>query len=165
MNTKHNVEARVEHMLAERGFSVESRDFDKPWGGYFVIPAPQTQLFIQTFFPEQVSEFQSTSLPLSPKILVIAPGLRLSWQYHDRRGEFHKVLEGPVAYPLSATDEQSDPVVYQKGELVRIPQGMRHRLVGLDDWGVVAEIWQHTDVANPSNEADNHRVQDDFNRK
>lgn len=164
MNTKLEVEARIERMLVERGFSVESRDFEKPWGGYFVIPAAQTTLFIQTFFPEEADELGASTLPLSPKILVVAPGLRLSWQYHDRRSEFHKVLEGPVAYPLSPTDEQAEPATCQVGELVRIPQGTRHRLIGLDDWGVVAEIWQHTDIANPSNEADNHRVQDDFSR-
>jgi len=28
----------------------------------------------------------------------------------------------------------------------------------------VAEIWQHTDAAQPSNEADIVRVQDDFGR-
>lgn len=31
-------------------------------------------------------------------------------------------------------------------------------------WGVVAEIWQHTDKDNPSNEDDIVRVQDDFGR-
>jgi hypothetical protein len=40
---------------------------------------------------------------------------------------------------------------------------MRHRLIGLDDFGVVAEIWQHTD-AIPSDEEDIIRVQDDFGR-
>jgi mannose-6-phosphate isomerase len=29
----------------------------------------------------------------------------------------------------------------------------------------VAEIWQHTDAANPSDENDIVRVQDDFSRK
>jgi hypothetical protein len=27
-----------------------------------------------------------------------------------------------------------------------LQQGERHRLVGLEEWGVVAEIWQHTDA-------------------
>jgi hypothetical protein len=34
----------------------------------------------------------------------------------------------------------------------------------LDGWGIVAEIWRHTDVENPSNEEDIVRVQDDFGR-
>jgi mannose-6-phosphate isomerase len=45
-----------------------------------------------------------------------------------------------------------------------LKQGERHRLVGLEDWGVIAEIWQHTDASNPSDESDIVRVQDDFGR-
>ena len=33
-----------------------------------------------------------------------------------------------------------------------LEKGERHRLVGLSDWGKIAEIWQHTDPNNPSNE-------------
>ena len=49
------------------------------------------------------------------------------------------------------------------GDQIKLRQGERHRLVGLVDYGVVAEIWQHTDKI-PSNEDDIIRVQDDFNR-
>jgi mannose-6-phosphate isomerase len=164
MNEKSQVESRVEGLLTERGFTVAARDFEKPWGGYFVIPDEETTSFIQDFFPEEATELGQSTEKLSPKILVVAPHLRLSWQYHDRRAELHKVVEGPVAYPLNETDEEVEPQTYQVGELVTIPQGTRHRLVGLDTWGVVAEIWKHTDPENPSNEADNHRVQDDFGR-
>jgi len=51
------------------------------------------------------------------------------------------------------------------GNLISLEQGERHRLVGLDDWGVVAEIWMHTDPSNPSDEDDIVRLQDDFGRK
>lgn len=163
-NEKASVEARVETMLLEKGFGIVGRDFEKPWGGYFVIADNDTEKFIETFFPEHLELFSGQDQKLSPKILVVGPALRLSWQYHDRRTEFHKVIEGPVAYPLSVTDDQPDASIYQQDDLVTIPQGTRHRLVGLDTWGVVAEIWQHTESQNPSNEADNHRVQDDFNR-
>ena len=50
------------------------------------------------------------------------------------------------------------------GDIIRLKQGERHRLMGLDNWGIVAEIWQHIDVDNPSNEDDIVRVQDDFGR-
>ncbi|MCU0327251.1 MAG: phosphoheptose isomerase, partial [Spirosomaceae bacterium] len=40
----------------------------------------------------------------------------------------------------------------------------RHRLVGVNEWGIIAEIWQHTDPKNPSDENDIVRVQDDFGR-
>ena len=42
--------------------------------------------------------------------------------------------------------------------------GERHRLVGLENWGVVAEFWQHTDPDHPSDEDDIVRVQDDYKR-
>ena len=35
-------------------------------------------------------------------------------------------------------------------------------LIGLDNYSIVAEIWQHTDKNNPSDEEDIIRVQDDF---
>jgi hypothetical protein len=50
------------------------------------------------------------------------------------------------------------------GDKVILQQGERHRLIGLDDFAVIAEIWRHTDANNPSNEDDIVRVQDDFNR-
>ena len=45
-----------------------------------------------------------------------------------------------------------------------LKQGERHRLIGLDEISVVAEIWQHTDATHPSDEDDIIRVQDDFGR-
>ena len=53
--------------------------------------------------------------------------------------------------------------VYYAGSQLKLNQGVRHRLVGLDDYAVVAEIWQHTDKV-PSDEEDIIRVQDDFGR-
>ena len=54
--------------------------------------------------------------------------------------------------------------VYSEGDQIILKQGERHRLIGLDDYGVVAEIWQHTEKNNPSDEEDIVRVQDDFGR-
>lgn len=36
----------------------------------------------------------------------------------------------------------------------RTKTGERHRLIGLNNWGVIAEIWRHTDKENPSDEDD-----------
>ena len=51
------------------------------------------------------------------------------------------------------------------GKTVSLEQGERHRLVGLDSWGIVAEIWMHVDPEHPSNEEDIVRVEDDYARK
>ncbi|MFN5440657.1 MAG: phosphoheptose isomerase, partial [Flavobacteriia bacterium] len=93
---------------------------------------------------------------LSPKLLVVAAGQRLSWQYHNRRAEIWKVVQGTVGIVRSDDDTE--------GQTIKLAQGERHRLVGLDADAIIAEIWQHTDASNPSNEDDIVRVQDDFGR-
>jgi len=101
---------------------------------------------------------------LSPKILIVAPEKRLSWQYHHRRAEIWRVIQGNVGVMVSDTDEESVVSTLKEGETIRLRQGQRHRLIGLDGFGILAEIWQHTDANNPSDEDDIVRVQDDFGR-
>jgi hypothetical protein len=50
------------------------------------------------------------------------------------------------------------------GDLVALKQGERHRLIGLVDYAVIAEIWQHTDSNHHSDEDDIVRVEGDFGR-
>ncbi|RYG21642.1 MAG: phosphoheptose isomerase, partial [Chitinophagaceae bacterium] len=69
-----------------------------------------------------------------------------------------------VGIKTSETDEEGELKTYLPTNQIKLQQGERHRLIGLDDWGVVAEIWQHTDAENPSDESDIVRVQDDFGR-
>ena len=52
--------------------------------------------------------------------------------------------------------------VYSEGDSIVLDQGERHRLIGLDDYSIVAEVWEHTDKKYPSYEEDITRVQDDF---
>jgi hypothetical protein len=53
---------------------------------------------------------------------------------------------------------------YGPGEVLRLELGERHRLIGLQTWGVVSEIWQHIDATSPSDELDIVRVADDYDR-
>ena len=64
----------------------------------------------------------------------------------------------------SLTDEQAPVKTFDTGNKVVMEMGERHRLVGLENWGVVAEFWQHTDPNHPSDEEDIVRVQDDYKR-
>jgi hypothetical protein len=41
---------------------------------------------------------------------------------------------------------------YGIGEVLRLELDERHHLVGLETWGVVSGIWQHTNAASPSDE-------------
>jgi mannose-6-phosphate isomerase-like protein (cupin superfamily) len=146
------------------GFKVVDKDFNRPWGGFFVIDESQASRFASHFFPEVKFDDLKISGKLSPKILMVQGNQRLSWQYHHRRAEIWKLVGGEAGVVISATDEQGSLKKLNTGEIIRLQQGERHRLVGLDGWGMVAEIWQHTDAKNPSDENDIVRVQDDFGR-
>lgn len=161
---KKAVFEQIAQELKKNNFKVVTQDETRPWGGFFVIDERQAAIFATTFFPNlKMDEIQITN-KLSPKILVVAPNKRLSWQYHFRRSEIWKIIGGIVGVKTSLTDEEGAIQELSSGAFIQMDKGERHRLVGLDSWGVVAEIWQHTDPENPSNEEDIVRLQDDFGR-
>ncbi len=162
--SKKETAKKVEAELANKGFNIQDKDLDRPWGGFFVIDEDQSDLFISTFFQHLNTEDFKGFSKLSPKILLVQPDKRLSWQYHHRRAEIWKLIGGSAGVIVSDTDEQTDMKTLKKGDVIELKQGERHRLVGLDEWGVVAEIWKHTDPENPSDEEDIVRVEDDFGR-
>ncbi|WP_249066629.1 phosphoheptose isomerase [Halalkalibaculum roseum] len=164
MQSKEEIFNRVEEQIKQNGFSIIDQDHDRPWGGFFVIDESEAPEFTKTYFNDISADELKISGKLSPKILVVQPGKRLSWQYHHRRAEIWEVLSGPVGVIKSDTDEEGPLKTYEEGDSIRLKQGERHRLVGLNDWGVLAEIWQHTDADHPSDEEDIVRVQDDFGR-
>ena len=129
--------SQAKERVDEMGFSVVSQE-EKPWGGYFTIDDEDLDLFLSTFFGDSATGLTKSGLGLSPKILVVLPGKRLSWQYHDRRAELWPVFQGPVKIAESGTDEQPDPRVLNEGDTVNIPVGTRHRLIGSDGHGVLS---------------------------
>lgn len=156
-------EAR-EKITRKHGLTIVGEDLSRPWGGFFIIDERQADLFARKFFSVETAEGLSRAGKLSPKILLVKPGQRLSWQYHHRRAEIWRVVAGSAGVVRSKTDQEGAVEVLAEGDLVRLEQGERHRLVGLADWAVIAEIWQHTDPAHPSDEADIVRLQDDYGR-
>jgi mannose-6-phosphate isomerase len=163
-NEKSELFRDTQKELEKQGFAIDKQDQTRPWGGFFVINEDQAQQFADTYFDGISVEQLRISGKLSPKILIVAPEKRLSWQYHHRRAEIWQVIQGPVGVVTSDTDEEGELQVLQPGALITLRQGERHRLVGLKNWGVLAEIWQHTDAGQPSDEEDIVRVQDDFGR-
>jgi mannose-6-phosphate isomerase len=161
---KKEIFEKVEKTLINQGFTIESYDEKRPWGGFFVIAENEAQEFANQYFEGLEVSSLKISGKLSPKILVVAPHQRLSWQYHHRRAEIWRLVEGESGIVRSDNDSQGPLVQMQLGEIVTLKQGERHRLVGLENWGIIAEIWQHTDSSNPSNEEDIVRVEDDFGR-
>lgn len=154
----------VAEYLHLNNIKINKQDNTRPWGGFFVIEEREAEKFIRLYFPNITQEELTISGKLSPKILIVAPEKRLSWQYHHRRAEIWKLIGGTAGVITSDTDEEKEIKHLQIGDIIHLKQGERHRLVGLDNWGIVAEIWRHTDAQNPSDEEDIVRVQDDFGR-
>lgn len=154
----------VQKNLEDQGFNITSSDKERPWGGFFVIDESQTEKFIHAYFSHLTLIDFSNFEKLSPKVLVVAPQQRLSWQYHHRREEIWKVVSGNAGIVISDTDEQTPLRHLPAGAVVHLKKGERHRLVGLENWSVIAEIWQHTEKDHPSDENDIVRLQDDFGR-
>lgn len=154
----------VTEYLHKQDLKIAKQDNTRPWGGFFVLDEKEARKFIALYFPHLTPEELSISGKLSPKILIVAPNKRLSWQYHHRRAEIWKLIGGVAGVITSDTDEEKETTHLNIGDIIQLKQGERHRLIGLKGWGIVAEIWQHTETENPSNEEDIIRVQDDFGR-
>jgi mannose-6-phosphate isomerase len=156
--------SKIEQDIKSLNFIISSKDFNRPWGGFLIIDETQSQEFSNKFFEGLDVNTLKIGGKLSSKILIVKPAVRLSWQYHNRRAEIWQIHKGSAGIIRSNTDTENEMEVYNEGDQIILQQGERHRLIGLDDYCVVAEIWQHTDKNNPSDEDDIIRVQDDFGR-
>jgi len=146
------------------GYNIVDFDFKRPWGGFLVINENQAKKFADQFFEDITIDSLKIGAKLSPKLLIVNSNARLSWQYHLRRAEIWRVYKGTVGIIRSNDDDQKPLLTLNEGDQVELKQGERHRLIGLKQQALVAEIWQHTDPKNPSNEEDIVRLQDDFGR-
>ena len=144
------------------GFNIISHDFNRPWGGFLLIDESQSKEFISKFISNEDLKIKNK---VSPKILIVNPNSRLSWQYHYRRKEIWSVYKGPIGVVKSENDIENPMKIYKSGDIIIFDIQERHRLIGLEDIGIVAEIWQHIDIKNPSDEDDIVRLQDDYYRK
>lgn len=165
MKSKKDIFSEVENDLRLKNLEIESTDRERPWGGFFRISKSSLDKFLSIFFSGVELPFDAKKLNLSPKILLVEPGKKLSWQTHERRSELWRVFKGPVGIYTSLTDVQPEEMnVYKTNDMIEISLGTRHRLVGIDNWGIVAEIWIHKYPDNPSDEDDIKRIDDDFGR-
>ena len=155
----------IEKELNKHNLKIDSYDHTRPWGGFFVIEEEDAQRFSNIYFDGFDVDTLRKAGKLSPKILAVKPQARLSWQYHHRRAESWRVVKGPVGVIRSFDDTQKPMITHHDGDVITLKKGERHRLIGLDCWGVVAEFWQHTDAESPSNEDDIVRLQDDYARE
>ena len=155
---------KISEKLKSQNLTIIKKDINRPWGGFFDIDKDSLKNFTDFYFSNLNIDKLKFSGKLSPKILVISPNKRLSWQYHNRRSEIWKVIHGKIKVITSHDDPERNEVLLKEGEEIKIFKCERHRIVGMDDYAVVAEIWIHTDKDNPSDEDDIVRVQDDYGR-
>lgn len=159
---------RVRDILErELGYDFYEVDINRPWGGYFRVIDRQLDTFLNDFFPglkKSDAQLGLKNARLSPKIMVILPGKRISWQYHERRAErWHFLTTGQ--YYRSPDNSLPNMKKADVGTIVQFAQGERHRGGAPDDkYVLIAEIWQHTNPELPSNESDVFRIEDDFRR-
>ena len=161
---KMNLYSNTLDLIKSKGFKIVSKDFQRPWGGFLCIIESQAQDFANQFFNGIDVEKLKIAGKLSPKILIVKPNSKLSWQYHERRAELWKIIKGSIGISRSHDDNQSPIIKLDEGDQLKLEKGERHRLIGLEDYAVLAEIWQHTDPNNQSDENDIVRLSDDFGR-
>tara|TARA_A100001011_G_C13813304_1_gene635740 strand:- start:42 stop:530 length:489 start_codon:yes stop_codon:yes gene_type:complete len=161
---KNNIFNKTLDILKSQKLKVVDKDTERPWGGFYVISEDNAQDFSNIYLNNLNTEELKASGKLSPKILIIAPNKRLSWQYHHRRSEIWKVVSGEIKVVSSHDNIERKEAILKEGDETSLSKGERHRIVGTSDYAVVAEIWIHTDTDNPSDEDDIVRVQDDYGR-
>jgi quercetin dioxygenase-like cupin family protein len=147
-------------------YSLSDVDEHKPWGAYYRLSDECAPEFVEEYFPGRTVEELGRGGSLSPKFLIFEPGKKLSLQYHERRAEIWRVISGTLLAAVSDIDQEGEWKSYQAGTELSYGALARHRAGAPegDEWTVVAEIWQHTDRSNPTNEDDIIRLADDFGR-
>ena len=164
---KDEVVSSINELLKSYDYNIVELNQDKPWGAYFRMDDEQADKFIQDFFNNtdpKDARLGREDVSLSPKILLVSPGQRLSWQYHHRRAEKWTFLTNG-GYHKSLSNDEGDLIKAEPEETVQFEMGERHRLTGsIGRYAIVAEIWQHVFPDNPSDENDIVRLQDDYSR-
>lgn len=133
---------------------------DKPWGLTMGVCDESIDKFLNTFFPQ----YKLLKRQVSPRFLLVNANSYLSWQWHSRRSELWKVVKGPVGIVLSENDVQTEVIIKNTEDIIIVDQKIRHRLFGLKDFAIVAEVWINLDISNPSNAEDIVRVEDNYDR-
>ena len=117
MKDNIGIYSKIKEEIDTLGFNVVDYDFNRPWGGFLVIDEKQRSLFISTFFND-ININLSKDTRLSPKILIVDPNSRLSWQYHFRRKEIWKIYKGSVGVIRSKNDIETKINIHKSGDTI-----------------------------------------------
>lgn len=102
---------KIKKKLLNHQFELINIDKNRPWGVFFVIDENQAQKFSDIFFDGLNVSNLKIAGKLSPKILIVNSKQRLSWQYHIKRAEIWRVIEGEVGVIRSFTDEEGEMII------------------------------------------------------
>jgi mannose-6-phosphate isomerase len=100
--------SKYKKILTDSNFIILEFDHNRPWGGFFVIAEEQAQAFANQYFECLDVSTLKRGGALSPKILIVAPGKRLSWQYHHRRAESWRAIQGQAGVKRSTNDTEGE---------------------------------------------------------
>ena len=115
--------------------TMSSNHDERPWGSYTVLEeAPGHKV----------------------KRIEVLPGMRLSYQRHERRSEHWFVLSGQAAVTLDGVDH-----LLVRGSAIDIPVGAAHRIANTGDAPLVFIEVQHGEYFG---EDDIERLEDDYGR-
>jgi mannose-6-phosphate isomerase len=165
--TKQDFLGQVKKKYIEaKGYAVADADEAKPWGAYYKLADEDAGAFIDEYFLGRTVQELGRGGSLSPKFLIFEPGKKLSFQYHHRRAEIWRVISGNLIATITDQDTEGEWKTYAPGKELSYGAEARHRAGAPEggEWVVVAEIWQHTDPENPTDEQDIVRLADDFGR-
>ena len=113
--------------------SIESED--RPWGRFYVL------------HDEASYKLKRMELDL---------GGRLSHQYHHKRSEAWTIVEGTGSINLNGKIKD-----YSSGEIIIIPQGVKHRI---ENNGMKKVIFIEVQTGTYFEEDDIVRIEDDYNQ-
>lgn len=151
----------IDDKLEELGFDTKEINISKPWGGYITFHAKDTEAFIEAFYENSdlnVEKYHN----LSPKLLIVRPNAELSWQYHNRRREIWRFLT-PGLFVIS--DNLDNKQKANKDHILYIDNKEKHKLIGHNDKStIVAELWDHDNPDDLSDEDDIIRIKDIYGR-
>ncbi len=120
--------------LLKKNQANRTEDLDRPWGRFW-----------------QYTHNEKSTV----KIIQVDPGKRLSYQKHQKRSEIWVAID-PGLYAIINDEEFK----LKPGQTVEIPAGTKHRMGNQSDQPA---RWLEISLGN-FNEADNIRLQDDFDR-
>jgi len=164
---KPQIVAEIKDCAETSGYTVIEQNEQKPWGAYLKFDNDEADSFVEDLSPglsPTDARLGNEQAELSPKILIVSPNQRLSWQYHKLRAERWTFLTDGL-YSQSTTDQEGGVQTASAGDVVQFAPLERHRLIGrVAAYTLVAEIWQHSDSKNLSIEDDIVRLADDYSR-